>query len=199
MNKILRLLPILLISCCLFSCSPEAKLRRAKNKLANLVKEYPELAKSDTVYRDTTIYLPAKEIKGDIIIDKNYSRIDSIINSYNGRLDSLSRIKLTNEIKYYVTNKPILLDTIRVDSIGIGFKLWEHQGKLRYAIRINEDSLRIRYASTITTITPTEVITEATWYDKYIIRPFAALALIFIIIDQIAAYFSRKRSSDDKK
>lgn len=182
----MRILLPLLSLCLLASCSYEKRLTRAKKKLGNLVAEFPALVTTDTVFKDTTIYLPAKEINGDIAMDKNYSRIDSIINSYHGKFDSISRLKLTNEIKYYVTNKPILLDTIKSDTMGIGFRIWESHGKLKYAIRVNEGSLKLRYAQQVHSVAPVKEVDIVEWYD-WLARAISLLAILFIVFDQLAS------------
>lgn len=180
-----QLLALLILSS-LFSCSPE-------KRLARLIKLHPELVSHDTIYKDTTIFLPSKEITGEAEIDKNYNRIDSIINSYNGKLDSISKLKLINEVKYYVTNKPILLDTIKIDSLGLHLSLFEANGKLHYDIKLDSSNVNFKYAQKVNSVNPVTKVREAEWYDVWIIRPFAILALIFIILDQVAYGIGRKK------
>lgn len=39
----------------------------------------------------------------------------------------------------------------------------------------------------VNSVNPVDIIKTGTWYDKWLIRPFAIIALLFILLDQIAA------------
>lgn len=182
----MRVLLLLTIPIFLISCSYEKRLSRAKRKLGNLVAEFPALAKHDTIFRIDTIRIEAKAIKGDIELNRKYEKLDSLFNAF---IHDTTKGKETtiNTIKEYIINKPMLADTFRVDTMGIHFRLFEVKGNLKYWIDIDEEQLIKKYATVVNSVNPVQTITEATWFDRWLIRPFAVIALIFIILDLIAS------------
>lgn len=136
----------------LCGCSPERKLHRAEKKLSKLIANFPELVKTDTVWKDTTVFVPSKEIKGEAEINKDFNGLTDIIDQFKGRIDSLTALQLKTEIKNYTINRPILLDTITIDSLGMHVRIFELNGKLHYTFKADSTSINVKYAQGISSV-----------------------------------------------
>lgn len=171
------------------SCSYEKRLARANRKIDNALKEFPQLIKKDTVFKDTVLFTKPKGISGEIELFGN-SRIDSLLNLI-GHDTSVNRNTI-NEIHKHYINYPILADTFIVDTIGIKFKLYQKGNKLLYYIHVNEDSLKHRYATEIKSVQPS-VGVNLKWYEKIweqtknILSFIGLIFIVLIILDLIAA------------
>lgn len=184
-DKEMRFILIVLAVCLFASCSYEKRLARAQRKLGNLVAEFPALVQHDTVYSIDTLRIEAKSISGEIELDKKYEKLDSLLALYSHDT-MINKETITNTIKNYIINKPILLDTIAVDTIGIHFRLFERSGKLAWSINIDEQELIKKYATVVHSVNPLKEVYVTRWWD-YVARVIALLALLFIIFDQLAA------------
>jgi len=169
---VIRIILLILLSS-LFSCSPQ-------KRLSNLIKRHPELISRDTIYKDTTIVKPAVEVKGESEIDKNYSDLLLLIDGYKDRLDSVTSGKLKTEIKNYIINKPILNDTIRIDTAGFHFRLFESGGKLKYVFNKDADSTTIKIPTIVNSVNPVQTEYKIHWYDMAA-RWLAGITLAFIL------------------
>lgn len=118
---------IIFIAAGLMSCSPERRISR-------ILKHNPELVRTDTVWGKVNVVISPIKIDTSIRLDHDYSKVDSIVDGYRNKLDSLTRIKLTQEIKYYVTNKTVLKDTVQFTQDGVKVKIWEQGGVLRWQL-----------------------------------------------------------------
>lgn len=181
----MRAIVAILILSSLFSCSYEKKLSRAKRKLGNLVSEFPALVKHDTIFRTDTLRIEKRAINGEANLDRKYEKLDSLLALYSHDT-TINKETITNTIKNYIINKPILLDTIAVDTIGIHFRLFERSGKLAWSIKVDEEELIKKYATVVNSINPAKEVHVVEWYD-YMAYCISILAILFIIFDQLAA------------
>lgn len=172
-KSIIILIGIILI--CTISCTPE-------KRLARLVKKHPELVQKDTIWNDTTIYIQSKNLSGYIKIQTNFDSLlnvyDSLVNSYHKK-DTSGVIKI-NEIRKYIVNYKILNDTIIDDSLGVVFKIWQQGKYLRYSIKINEDSLKLKYATQANSVNPINEVNVLKWY--HYLTCFLVFLLFVLII-----------------
>lgn len=128
--RIILLAVIGILLCGLYSCTPEKKLQR-------LLKQHPELIKTDTVFITTTFTIPVQVHDTIIQLDTSTFGLFDIIDELAGKLDSVERSGLKTEIKNYIINRPILKDTfvvqlrnggyVKVFQLGknLGHKLFE--------------------------------------------------------------------------
>src|SRR5690349_9231986 len=115
---------LLLLVFGLFSCGPQKKLSR-------LLKKHPELVRSDTVYQDVFVTVPEVKIDTSAPINPQYiDRLLGIIDTYSSQLDSFSRIKIKQEIKYITNNHSLIQDTLIYVKDGVTIKLWQQAGKI---------------------------------------------------------------------
>jgi hypothetical protein len=186
----MRIISLLLISLFLYSCSYEKRLARANRRIANAIQEFPQLAKKDTIFKDTILYTAPKDIHGEINIANRESRIDSLLKELKNPTSNKDTI--INQIHNQFINIPILKDTFIVDTIGIEFKLYQKGNKLVYNIHVDEDSLKHRYATEVNTVTPIKEVKKR-WYEQVWdsmvnwLAIIGILAIIFIILDLIAS------------
>lgn len=72
MARLLKIaISLILIALAFQSCSPEAKLKRANKKLYKLLKEYPELSRHDTVWKEVKVKVDG--VIHDTIFDTRFS------------------------------------------------------------------------------------------------------------------------------
>jgi hypothetical protein len=83
LERLKKLIPILLII--LASCSPQKRINR-------IVKKHPELLVSDTIRVVDTVIIEAVHFD-TIIVNQDVSGVDSILNSFKGKIDSITNLK----------------------------------------------------------------------------------------------------------
>lgn len=101
----------------------ERQNKRANRKLEHLTDKYPQLLEKDTI-RDTVI-VDSIHIDTVFQTSQDVSGVDSILAKFNDKLDSVTSIKLGDEIKYYVTHRQVIEDTITHIEDGVTVKLWQ--------------------------------------------------------------------------
>jgi len=115
--------------------------KRANKKLENLTAKFPQLLEKDTL-RDT-VTITVDQIKIDTVFStsKDVSGVDSILANFSGQLDSLTALKLGDEIKYYVTNRQVLEDTMIHEEDGVIVKLWQEGDVIRISVFKPEEEI----------------------------------------------------------
>lgn len=163
----------LLILCFAFlvACSPQKRLNR-------LIKNHPELAETDTVYSTKTFTVPGLNIDTNFAASTNVNGIDELVNHYNDYLDSIRRIKLSNEIKTYIINRKCLEDTFKIILRDGGFvKFWQTNGFFFY--QLNQPNKKIQF--TVPSITNKfDVETKYSWLMFWV--GFSVIPLIITIL-----------------
>jgi hypothetical protein len=116
------------------SCSPFAALRgnpSPAEQLAELLAKYPELAKPETTFVTTPYAVP--EVRFDTVlvpvhdtvyVKQEASQLDSLIDRLQGRLDSAQRVATRAQLHRLLTDRPVLRDTLRFDTLGVAGKFW---------------------------------------------------------------------------
>ena len=174
LNDLLWLVLSAIFIMCLVCCSPE-------RRVAKILKHNPELVKTDTVWGKVDVKIPPIKIDTSIKLDHDYSKVDSIIRRYSNKLDSISRLKLGQEIKYYVTNKSVLKDTSSFEQDGVKVKIWEENGMLHYSIHKPE---QIKEVKVPVVVNKTEVKAFRTWKQRlsdFIVDNFWFFAFLFVM------------------
>jgi hypothetical protein len=175
LNDLLWIILSALFSLCLLSCNPE-------RRVANILKHHPELVKTDTVWSKVSMKIPSIKIDTSIKLDKDYSKVDSIIKKYSDKLDSITRLKLVQEIKYYVTNKSVLKDTSSFEQYGVKVKVWEENGMLHYSIHKPE---QVKQVNVPTIVNKVEVKEFRNWKQRisdWFVDNFWFFAFLFILL-----------------
>ena len=124
---------LLLLQGCLLT-KEERRNKRANRKLENLTAKYPQLLEKDTL-RDTVL-VQVPEIRIDTIIktSQDVSGVDSILLRFNDRLDSVTALELGDHIKYYVTNRQVIEDTVTHYEDGVTVKIWQDGDFIRVSV-----------------------------------------------------------------
>lgn len=116
----------------------------AQKRLDRLIKNHPELAKTDSVYSTKSIDLPGFSLDTNFKASTDVYGLSELVEVYKDYLDSLKRVKLTSEIKNYIINRECLKDTFTVKLANNGFcKFWQ-SGNLFY-YQINEPKQKINF------------------------------------------------------
>lgn len=120
---------IIILCCCLYSCSASKRLKR-------LVRNNPELLKIDTVY--STVEVPIPVFSNDTVIAPDTisaQEFTKIIGSYSNVIDSLTRSQLVEQIHHYVQDRDLLSDTFYIPLKNKGYvKIYQDGKVLRHVI-----------------------------------------------------------------
>lgn len=102
-KKLLIFLGCIYMAIALFSCSPQKRLNR-------LVKNNPELAKTDTIYSSRSVTVAAYYKDTSAKASVNLDGLYTLLKKQNIKLDSLSKQKLVN----YILNRPCLDEPLKI-------------------------------------------------------------------------------------
>lgn len=124
---------LVLLQGCLLT-KQERLNKRANRKLENLTAKYPQLLEKDTL-RDTVL-VQVPEIRIDTVVQtsQDVSGVDSILLQFSNRLDSVTALELGDHIKYYVTNRQVIEDTITHLEDGVTVKLWQEGDVIQISV-----------------------------------------------------------------
>jgi len=189
---IIILLAFILSSCGIFLTKDQRQDKRANRKLERLTDKYPNLITKDTLRDTVQVIVP--EIRIDTVFDmsKDVSGVDSILLGFNDKIDSLTSLKLGNEIKYYITNRQVIEDTLYHEEDGVKVKIWQENGMIRITIDKPEETIEKPVAIAYDKI---EMI-EENWVDKAVrfgnrfgFLIILALAIIWAVKTIFSKYF----------
>ena len=112
----------------LASCSPQKRLNR-------LIKNNPELAKTDTIYSTKTFTVPGYKLDTTFKASENVNGLNELVNVYREYLDSVKRQKLTADIKTFIVERKCLDDTFKVSLNNNGYcKFWQSKTTFHYQL-----------------------------------------------------------------
>jgi len=195
MRNIIFILLAITLSGCILS-KPERENRRANRKLEKLTDKYPQLVTKDTLRDTVTVIL--KEIKIDTFIQtsKDVSQVDSILLNFEDKLDSLTRIELGDEIKYYVTNRQVIEDTLLHTEDGVTVKVWQDGDLIRISVDKPEEVITEVIENIVDVIAPAPI----PWYktalssvNRFAIPIAILILIIWVIIKVIRFYFVKTK------
>jgi len=130
-----RFILILLVGSLLVACNPfmSKNLRKKKKcirKIEKIEKICPESVLRDTIIDTVEIVVPEIRIDTFFLVNDDVSGIDSIIDKFKGVIDSVTALKLKTEIKWYAKTRLCIVDTIRIDSLGIHIRIYQVGNKI---------------------------------------------------------------------
>lgn len=190
MNRIFKisilLFTLTLFSGCelLLSTKEQRQEKRGNKKMEKLVKKYPSLLEKDTIHDTIEIIVP--EIRFDTIIkiSKDMSGVDSILNKFETKLDSVTKLKLGDEIKYYITQRKVLEDTMRHIQDDLEVLIWQDGDDINVKIKKPEQIINEPIIVPVDRV----VIRESNKVQefikmilKYIIWILVLIALLFVL------------------
>jgi len=132
LERLKKLIPILLII--LASCSPQKRINR-------IVKKHPELLVADTIRVIDTLVIEAVHFDTIIKVNQDVSGVDSILNSFKGKIDSITNLKLSNDIKYYITQRKTIEDTLYHFQDDLEVLIWEDENGIN--VKVNKPEQEI--------------------------------------------------------
>ena len=184
MRNIVFILLAIILSGCILS-KPERENRRANRKLGKLTDKYTQLITKDTLIDTVTVIIEEVRIDTFIPINNDVSEIDSILLNFEDKLDSMTRIQLGDEIKYYVTNRQVLEDTLIHEEDGVTVTVWQENGLIRIKVDKPEETITEVVTNVVDTIGPVEI----PWYkelmviaNKYALGIGLLLLLIWLVL-----------------
>jgi len=184
MRKIIFILLAITLTGCVISKS-ERNDRRGNRKLEKLTDKYPKLITKDTLIDTVTVIIEEVRIDTFIPINNDVSEIDSILLNFEDKLDSMTRIQLGDEIKYYVTNRQVLEDTLIHEEDGVTVTVWQENGLIRIKVDKPEETITEVVTNVVDTIGPVEI----PWYkelmviaNKYALGIGLLLLLIWLVL-----------------
>ena len=116
---------IILISCNPFINKDLRYKKKCNRKLETLTRKCPGLIQLDTIIETVTIEIPAIDIALSMGTNNDVSGVDSIIAKYEGVIDSLLARKIGKEIKWYVRQRPCIIDTLKFTRKGIKIEVFQ--------------------------------------------------------------------------
>lgn len=133
MRHLTILAAALLLTGCLLT-KEQRQNRRANKKLDKLIDKYPQLLEEDTL-RDT-VTVTIEEIRIDTVVQmsQDVTGVDSILENFSHKLDSVTALQLGNDIKYYITKREVIEDTIVHQEDGVTVKLWQEGGVIQISV-----------------------------------------------------------------
>jgi hypothetical protein len=195
LSKILFILTLIFLS----ACGPAAKLRKAERKLAKLVKENPDLVKTDTIWKDTTFQPDTIHELFQGEIGPDLWPVDSLTGYFEGKaspdvLDSLNRgfkgiLEHSGDMDTTFRSKK---STVRVIKNG---------KNLTVDVETVPDPIKAEVPVEVNTVTP---VTPLTWYETFFLhigQTVGALGfgLLFLILAYIIYRFVKFISAEPKK
>ena len=149
---IIILLSFLFVSCNPFISKDLRRKNKCNRKLERVVRKCPELLNTDTII-DTVIFeVPKVEIDSFIVIQKDTSTIDSIVN--------LIRNKQTREIvKDYIIKYVPFKDTVIHLIEGFSVSFYSKGGNIHYSIDKPVEVVKIEKEVIVPVVKPVELTT----------------------------------------
>ena len=130
--KVISLLAVMaMVSCNPFISKDLRKKNRCNNKLERLVEKCPALLRTDTIIKTVEILVPEIRVDTFILTNTDVSGVDSIVSLFSKEIDSLTALKLTTQIKWYIKDRPCLLDTLAFEKYGVQVKVYQDGNEIR--------------------------------------------------------------------
>lgn len=161
----------LILSTLITNCTPQKRLDR-------LIKNHPELAKTDTVHIVKTFTLAPVKIDTSINFSYYLGGLDTIFNNYQLTIDSLQKRLLKKDIKTFIVNRKVLDDTLNIKLKNNGFvKVYQSGKKLVYQMWEPGKVIEVK---TPVIVTKYETVTKRSW-SAFFGGFFACVLMLFII------------------
>lgn len=179
------LIGFLAILALMVSCSASKQERsdkRAQRKLAKLLKKHPEIAKSDTIMKDTVIKAPAIKDSVKAALKSDSGAINSIVDNAKLQIPDSSKQALKDSLNSFLENRE--RDTVITSDQGIKFRIKEKGNTISVEIEKPPSDIDIKYPQIINKITPAPK--ELSWIDQLKLKAGEILiymgALLFLLL-----------------
>lgn len=160
----------------------ERQNKRANRKLERLTDKYPQLLEKDTLRDTVTVLVPEIKIDTFLQTSQDVSGVDSILLKFNDRLDSITALELGDNIKYYITNRQVIEDTVTHVEDGVTVKVWQEGDLIQISVHKPADEV------TEVVEIPYEKVTRAPelpWWKSTLVwlqKWGVAIGIIFLIL-----------------
>lgn len=173
---------IILISCNPFINKELRYKKKCNRKLEALIRKCPGLIQPDTIIKIVTIEIPAIDIALLVATNNDVSGVDSIIAKYEGVIDSLLARKIGKEIKWYIRERPCIIDTLKFTRKGIKVEVFQIGKQIFISVEKPKESIKAEIKIEIPRIEKIKL----TWGEKLMI--FLGKFWIWIVIMGIIAF-----------
>lgn len=167
MFKLLSIFTLLLFASC--SC-----------KYANrILEKHPECQSTKIVYKDTAIYLPGKEIKGDVQLVADSSAVDSLTKLLAECGENASELAFI--IANYIPQAVITAKTVHIDDSTFSGSIWVRNGRIFYDIQTKPQTKSIQIPVSQKSLTPVGLDSDKKkikHLQRKLDRAFVALGLL---------------------
>lgn len=166
----------------LASCSPQKRLNR-------LIKNNPELAKTDTIYSTKTFTVPGYKLDTTFKASENVNGLNELVNVYRDYLDSVKRQKLTADIKTFIVERKCLDDTFKVSLNNNGYcKFWQTKSTFHYELYQPTQKLSFSVPVSISNVKAT-ITNDWKMFWIGIASALGGIVLLVIVLYFIKIYF----------
>jgi hypothetical protein len=101
-------------------------------QVAAILAEHPELvAKPETVTVKVYYRVPEVHFEKELVpvydtvyVQREASQLDTLVNQLQSRLDSAHLVAVRHQLHQLLTDRPVLRDTLRFDTLGVKGKIW---------------------------------------------------------------------------
>lgn len=185
-----NLTKIIFIIFILFSfCTPKQQARSSQKKLNKLIKKHPELARLDTIKKDTIIDIPSIEDSVALLNkpDNSYSKVDSLTSHFASKIDSEILDSLNTGFKT-ILNKVINIDTT-IKTKKAYYHITEKDGMLKIDLKTEPQKKKIKYKQVNKTVTAKEI---PTWWERaclHIGKDFIGIVCSLLILLLLIGFY----------
>lgn len=173
-SLLLQIFIAILLMMIMWGCNTERYVARQ-------LLQHPEWAETDTIVDTFRIEVPAIRIDTFVEIWRDTSSVDDIFSRFEDKLDSLTALELKNEVKYYITNKTVLPDTLQFYKDGVSVKVWQEGNMFRFNIDKDAET----YSKIVPTIIKNYNVTtkpkKESWWSR-LKDGFIIILLLVVIV-----------------
>ena len=182
---------ILLLALSFLSCNPfiSKELRRknkANRKLERLTNKFPELLTQDTIYNMVAIEAVKVEIDSFIVIQKDTTTIDSLVNLIENK-------ETRKVIKEYITNYIPFKDTVIHLTDGFKVTFYSSGGNIHYAIDKPAETLKKKVRTLVPKVSKVEltIIEQAQNLFSKFWKWFIFVIIGFVLYKVVVKFLSK--------
>ena len=188
-NSAILLFCLIFISCNPFISKELRQKKRCIRKIDKIQAVCPSAVLRDTIVDTVEVIIPEIRVDTFFAVNSDVSGVDSIVDKFQGEIDSLTAIKLKTELRWYVKERPCLLDTIRIDSFGIHIEIYQIGDKIYHSLFKEEQVIEKEVEVVVDRI----VKPKLTVWEQFILWASGVWRwLVFLIILLVIIYIFRK-------
>lgn len=147
----------------------------------------PNLLQVDTIIDTVQVIVPEIRVDTFFLANTDVSGVDSIVSMFKGEIDSLTALKLTERIKWYVKDRPCIIDTLDFEKYGVQVRVYQDGQEIRVffykPVEVIEKQIKIEVERVridpLTTLEQLRISIGGYW--KWFLLLLAILLLVFLL------------------